>query len=54
MYRKRPANVTTIKCNEGYEGETIEQKVARIENNKEGIKDGACNQKFCRTSDGHK
>lgn len=32
---------TTIKLNGQYEGETIEQKVARVTLNKEPIKDGA-------------
>ena len=41
MYRKQPINKTTIEINESLEGETIEQKVERIVNNKEPIKDGA-------------
>lgn len=32
---------TTIKVNKSYEAETIEQKVSRILNNREPIKDGA-------------
>lgn len=41
MYKKRRPSKTSIRCNESYEGETIEQKVNRIVNNKEPIKDGA-------------
>jgi len=41
MYKKTTANKTTIIVNESYEGETIEQKVVRITNNKEPIADGA-------------
>lgn len=41
MYKKIPANKTTLKVNTSYEGETIETKVNRIVNNKEPIKDGA-------------
>lgn len=32
---------TTIQCNEGYEGESIEEKIDRILNNNEPISDGA-------------
>ena len=41
MYTKIKATRTTIKVNESYEGETIEQKVQRITQNNEPIKDGA-------------
>lgn len=43
MYRQQPKTATngTIKVNESYVGETIEQKIYRITNNKEPIKDGA-------------
>lgn len=41
MYRKNPINKTTIKRNESYKGETIENKIRRIVNNKEPISDGA-------------
>lgn len=41
MYKKNPVEKTTIKRNESYVGETIEQKVNRITNNKEPITDGA-------------
>ncbi|AXH76548.1 MAG: hypothetical protein [Microviridae sp.] len=42
MYNKKTSpKGTTIKVNESYEGETIEQKVVRITQNKEPIKDGA-------------
>lgn len=41
MYTYSKAKKTTIKRNKSYEGETIENKVARIVNNKEPIKDGA-------------
>ncbi|AXH73244.1 MAG: hypothetical protein [Microviridae sp.] len=41
MYRYQKATTTTIKRNTGYEGETIEEKIHRIVNNKEPIKDGA-------------
>lgn len=41
MYKKIKATATTIKVNDGYEGETIEQKVQRILSNKEPIKDRA-------------
>lgn len=41
MYHKRrPAN-SSLKVNQATEGETIEAKVRRIINNKEGIEDGA-------------
>jgi len=42
MYnRKTKAARTSLKVNESYEGETIEQKVVRITQNKEPIKDGS-------------
>lgn len=41
MYRIKDNKPTTLKVNKGYEGETIEQKIERIVNNKEPIKDGA-------------
>ena len=41
MYRVRKADVTSLKVNTSYEGESIEQKVERIVNNKEPISDGA-------------
>lgn len=40
MYRIKLKN-TCLAVNKSYEGETIEQKVERIKNNKEPIKDGA-------------
>ena len=41
MYKTTKPTETTIEANEGYEGETIEEKVARIVNNNEPITDGA-------------
>lgn len=42
MYKyKKIKKATTIAINESYEGETIEQKINRIVNNKEPISDGA-------------
>ncbi|AXH75577.1 MAG: hypothetical protein [Microviridae sp.] len=41
MYKQIKANKTTLRVNKSYEGETIEQKINRIVNNKEPIKDGA-------------
>ena len=43
MYKGRIGLMTktSIKVNNSYEGETIEQKINRITNNKEPIKDGA-------------
>ena len=41
MYKKIKATKTSIKVNDSYEGETIEQKVQRILSNKEPIKDRA-------------
>lgn len=42
MYRNKiPKKPTTLRRNTGYEGETIEQKIHRIVNNKEPIKDSA-------------
>lgn len=41
MYKKNPLQKTSIKCNNAYLGESIEQKVRRILSNNEPIKDGA-------------
>lgn len=41
MYKIPQFPKTTIECNEAYTGETIEQKIRRITNNKEPITDGA-------------
>lgn len=41
MYKKIQPSKTTIKENKSYPGERIEEKVHRIVNNKEPIKDGA-------------
>lgn len=41
MYDKQTPTGTTLFVNELYEGETIEQKISRIVNNKEPITDGA-------------
>lgn len=41
MYKYKQPNKTTLTLNNSYIGETIEQKVDRIMNNKEPIKDGA-------------
>lgn len=41
MYKKTQASKTTLIVNTAYEGETIEKKIRRIENNKEPISDGA-------------
>lgn len=41
MYKKNKINITTLKVNTSYEGESIEQKIERIVNNKEPISDGA-------------
>lgn len=41
MYSKGQITKTSIRANEGYEAESIEEKVSRIVNNKEPIKDGA-------------
>lgn len=41
MYKKQQIPKTTIKVNESYEGERIEEKIQRIVNNKEPITDGA-------------
>ncbi|AXH76239.1 MAG: hypothetical protein [Microviridae sp.] len=40
-YKKQKANITLLKVNTSYTGETIEKKIRRIENNKEPITDGA-------------
>lgn len=41
MYRKNQMQPTTIERDESYEGETLEEKIKRIMNNKEPITDGA-------------
>jgi len=41
MYKQNKQGKTSLSINNGYEGETIEQKINRIVNNKEPIKDGA-------------
>ena len=41
MYRQTKPRPTSLKVNKSYQGETIEQKVNRIVNNKEPITDGA-------------
>lgn len=41
MYTKNKPQKTSLKINQSYQGETIEQKVARIMNNKEPISDSA-------------
>lgn len=41
MYTKIKPNKTSLRVHTVYEGETIEQKINRIVNNKEPIKDGA-------------
>lgn len=41
MYKVKQSNKTTLKVNNQYEGETIEQKIDRIVNNREPITDGA-------------
>lgn len=41
MYKQNKMETTSIKHNDSYVGETIEQKVRRIVNNKEPITDGA-------------
>lgn len=41
MYKKVTMPTTTIEFNDTVEGETIEQKIERIVNNKEPIQDGA-------------
>lgn len=41
MYKKNRMTVTQLSVNEGYIGETIEEKVARILSNNEPITDGA-------------
>lgn len=43
MHYKKPAHKNKIKVNQSYLGETIEQKINRIVNNKEPITDGAPN-----------
>lgn len=41
MYKRQKISETSIRRNEGYEGETMETKVERIMNNKEEPNDGA-------------
>lgn len=41
MYKKSTARQTGLKVNQSAEGETLEQKIERIVNNKEPVKDGA-------------
>lgn len=41
MYKKNKINKTKLTRNTSYKGETIEEKVSRIVNNKEPISDGA-------------
>lgn len=41
MYRYQKADKTSLRVNKSYEGETIENKINRIVNNKEPISDGA-------------
>lgn len=41
MYKQNLAKKSSLKVNKSTEGETIEEKVRRIVNNKEPIKDGA-------------
>lgn len=51
MYRPKKQTTTTLKVNQSYVGERIEQKIARIVNNKEPITDGAP-QIFTERKDG--
>lgn len=41
MYNKRRPQITSIEINQCVEGETIEQKIQRVTNNREPITDGA-------------
>lgn len=41
MYKYKTPTPTTLRVNKGYVGESIEQKINRIVNNKEPITDGA-------------
>lgn len=41
MYKYQRAKKTSLQINESREGETIEQKIERVVNNKEPISDGA-------------
>lgn len=41
MYKKQPVNRTSLKVNQSYDGERIEEKIERIVNNNEPITDGA-------------
>lgn len=51
MYKRNKIKNTSLKVNTSYEGETIEQKINRIVNNKEPISDGAP-QIFTERKDG--
>jgi hypothetical protein len=41
MYKRNKTPITSIIVNNGFEGETLEEKIERIVNNREPIKDGA-------------
>lgn len=41
MYKQNNTQKTTLKVNTSYQGESLEQKINRIVNNKEPITDGA-------------
>lgn len=41
MYRQNKTKTTSLNVNKSYEGERLEEKINRIVNNKEPIKDGA-------------
>lgn len=41
MYKQNRLQATSLRVNNSFEGETIEKKLRRIENNKEPITDGA-------------
>jgi hypothetical protein len=41
MYKRNKTPITSIEVNNGFEGETLEEKIERIVNNREPIKDGA-------------
>lgn len=41
MYKQTTAQQTSLKVNQSYKGERIEEKIQRIVNNKEPITDGA-------------
>lgn len=51
MYKYKKPKKTTLKVNKAYQGETIEQKVQRITQTNEPIKDGAP-QIFTQRKDG--